>query len=356
MTNTNAMSDSQESALMDEETYKVIEQQFGGTLPLESINEELLAVSEDKVDTSNNIYAMLESVEKYKKFKEEEEEMYYPTPELFSTMLSDEAFTGQLNFQYSLGTGGTNQDWSYSEALDKVFIKMEKVLPMRFTWEPPLSGLYLRTAMVFMLEQYRSDPVKRCHNHMAPTNPINHNIDPQRIKHVVHCVNHASSIYQERNEHLSILTPLCTPEAGSQYVPVSFKFLCKNSCASGLNRRPTELVFTLEDHGGTVLGRRKLLVRVCSCPKRDRLKEEQVESTPMPSSKRKVDNVVLPSGKRMRSSCDTHVYKVELNIVGKDNYLQVLKNAFDIMAGQAARTGQHEFFKPYMDDILRKMP
>ncbi|XP_070164979.1 uncharacterized protein P53 [Polyergus mexicanus] len=119
MTNTNAMSDSQESALMDEETYKVIEQQFGGTLPLpESIiqNEELLAVSEDKIDTCNNIYAALEPIGKYKKLKEEEEEIYYPAPELFSTMLSDEAFTGQLNFQYSLGTGGTNQDWLTNSA------------------------------------------------------------------------------------------------------------------------------------------------------------------------------------------------------------------------------------------------
>ncbi|XP_072749129.1 cellular tumor antigen p53 isoform X2 [Anoplolepis gracilipes] len=339
---------------MDEETYKVIEQQFGGTLPvLESINEELLADPELKVDIYNNIYGTVASTGKVKILKEEEEETYYPAPELFSTMLSDDAFTGNLNFQCSLGTGSTGQDWVYSETLDKVYIKMEKVLPMRFTWEPPLSGLYLRTAMVFMLEQYRSDPVKRCHNHMAPTNPINQNMEPQKIKHVVHCVNHASSIYQEKNEHLSILTPLCTPEAGSQYVPVSFKFLCKNSCVSGLNRRPTELVFTLENHRGTVLGRRKLLVRVCSCPKRDKLKEEEAELIP---SKRKLDNVVLPSGKKMLSSCDTHVYKVDLNIVGKENYISVLKNAFDIMAGQAARTGQHEFFKPYMDEILRKMP
>lgn len=232
---------------------------------------------------------------------------------------------------------------------------MEKVLPMRFTWEPPMSGLYLRTSMVFMLEQYRSEPVKRCHNHMAATNSINQNMDPLKIKHVVHCVNHASSIYQERNEHLSVLTPLCTPEAGSQYMPVSFKFLCKNSCPSGLNRRPTELVFTLENIEGRVLGRRKLLVRVCSCPKRDLVKEEKDHITPMPS-KRKLCNV-LPSTKKMLSSCDTHVYKVDLNIVGKENYLAVLKFAFDIMAGQAARSGQNgELFKLHMDEILRKMP
>lgn len=229
---------------------------------------------------------------------------------------------------------------------------MEKVLPMRFTWEPPVAGLYLRTTMFFMLEQCRSDPVKRCHNHMASTNSINQNMDPQRIKHVVHCVNHASSIYQERNEHLSVLTPLCIPEAGSQYLPVSFKFLCKNSCVSGLNRRPTELVFTLENNIGTVLSSQKLLIRVCSCPKRDKLKEE----AELTMSKRKLNNVASPANKKMLSSYDKHVYNIDLKVVGKENYLSVLKHAFDTMAGQAVRTGQYDFYKPYMDEILRKMP
>ncbi|GAB1865666.1 Tumor protein 63 [Camponotus japonicus] len=351
MTNANIMSDSQESALIDEETYKHIEQQFGGTLPLpESVNGELLPIPE-KINTYNSTYG-LQPIEKFKKLKEEEEEMY-PAPELFSTMLTDNPYD-HLNFQCSLGTGGAGQDWLFSEQLGKVYIKMEKVLPMRFTWEPLVSGLYLRTTMVFMLEQHRNEPVRRCHNHMAPTNAINQTMDPQRIKHVVHCVNHASSIYQERNDHFSVLTPLCTPEAGSQYMPVSFKFLCKNSCVSGLNRRPTELVFTLENHIGVVLDRQKLLIRVCSCPKRDKLKEEETElSIP---SKRKLSNVALPSNKKMLSSNDKHVYNVDLNVVGKENYLSVLKHAFDTMAGQAIKTGQYEFYKPYMDEILRKMP
>lgn len=234
--------------------------------------------------------------------------------------------------------------------MDKVFIKMEKTLPLRFTWDPPTEGLYLRTAMVFMLEQYRSDPVRRCHNHMAPTNIVNQNMDEHRIKHVVHCVNHSSSIYEEKNEHLSILTPLNTPEPGSLYVPVCYKFLCKNSCSSGLNRRPTELVFTLEDYRNHIIGRRKLLVRVCSCPKRDKQKEE-AEVAPPPKRK-----LAIPAGKKILSSVDKHVFKVEINVVGKENYLAVLKYAYDVMAGQAVKTGQYEFFKPYMEDILHKTP
>lgn len=57
-------------------------------------------------------YTALQSIGKLKTLKEEEDEdTYYPAPELFSTMLTDEVFTGQLNFQCSLGTGGNGQDW-----------------------------------------------------------------------------------------------------------------------------------------------------------------------------------------------------------------------------------------------------
>lgn len=225
-------------------------------------------------------------------------------------------------------------------------------MPLRFTWDPLFTGLYLRTAMVFKLEQYKSDPVKRCHNHMASTYPINQNVTSDKIKHVVHCVNHSSTTYEETNEFLSLRTPLRTPEAGSQYVSMCFRFLCKNSCPSGMNRRPTELVFTLENGTNEVLGRRKLLVRVCSCPKRDKQKEER-ETAPIKTKVRKHN--ATPLGKKMPSS-DTHVYKIELNVVGKENYMAVLKCAHDGMAGQAIKTGQYEFFKPYMDAIRHKMP
>lgn len=234
---------------------------------------------------------------------------------------------------------------------------MEKVLPLRFMWEPPIDGLYLRTAMAFKLEQYRNDPVRRCYNHMADASL--RNMDPQIIKHVVHCVNHSSSVYVEENEHLSILTPLRVPEPGSSYMPMCYKFLCKNSCQSGMNRRPTELVFTLENQEGIILGRRRLLIRICSCPKRDRQKEEAELSenrTNNPVSKRKSTKHPVHSGKKMPSLSDQHVYQVQLNIVGKENYLAVLKYAYDIMAGQAMKTGQYELFKPYMDKILRDVP
>ncbi|XP_076241130.1 p53 isoform X2 [Calliopsis andreniformis] len=284
--------------------------------------------------------------------KQEAQEQYFEEPEI-STPIKEE-FPGCYNFQFSLCNQDSSKHWVYSQALRKVFINMEETLPLRFKWEPADDGLFVRTAMVFSLDQYASDPVRRCHNHMAMNNINNHDIDPRIIKHVVRCLDH-SSMYEERNEHLSVLTPLRTPQIGSHYVLMNFKFLCKNSCPSGMNRRPTELIFTLEDSKRRVLGRRRLSVRVCSCPKRDKKKEEMEleEESPLSAKKRKL---CVPVPKKMTPSCDTHVFNVQLSIVGKENYLAVLKYAYDIMAGQAARTGQFEFFKPYMDDILRKTP
>ena len=328
MTNTNGFSDSQESALLGEEEYKELEKE------LEFI-PSFWTVIETKVEEDKQMG---------------DDEQYFQ-PE--TSIPVKEEFPGRHNFQVSLANQDSSKHWVYSQTLKKVFINMEETLPLRFKWEPPIDGFLLRTAMVFSLDQYASDPVRRCHNHMAPNNSSNRDIDPRVIKHVIRCTDHMS-MYEERNEHLSIVTPLHTPQPGSQYVPVGFKFLCKNSCPSGMNRRPTELIFTLEDRKRKVLGRRRLPVRVCSCPKRDKKKEEAEIVDAQPDLKKR--KLCMSVGKKMMPSCDTHVFSVQLNIVGKENYLAVLKYAYDIMAGQASRTGQFEFFKPYMDDILRKTP
>lgn len=344
MTNTNGFSDSQESALLGEEEYKELEKEldFMPSIWSQSIIEAKVEEKYDEITTEQYL-------EEEKQIADEDEQ-YFQEPN--SSIPVKEEFPGHHNFQVLLANQDSSKHWVYSATLKKVFINMDETLPLRFKWEPPLDGFYLRTAMVFSLDQYAGDPVRRCHNHMAPNNASNRDIDPRVIKHVVRCTDHMS-LYEERNEHLSILTPLRTPQPGSQYVPVCFKFLCKNSCPSGMNRRPTELIFTLEDHKRRVLGRRRLPVRVCSCPKRDKTKEESEVDTQPEFKKRKL---CMSVGKKMTPSCDTHVYNVQLNIIGKENYLAVLKYAYDIMAGQAARTGQFEFFKPYMDDILRKTP
>ncbi|XP_011880725.1 PREDICTED: cellular tumor antigen p53 [Vollenhovia emeryi] len=328
------MSDSQESTLIDDEAIQHIRDSFAGDLPFSELD-----IPEDKFVKS------ADSVGKKQLKRYYEEEM--PQFELYSSPYNDD-MVHSWNLQYTFGEGGA-QDWVYSEALKKLFIKMEKVLPLRFSWEPhsTTSNLFLRTRLTFVLDEHKSDPVRRCLNHSDSSVYVNQSMESERIKHVVHCVNHAC-FYREEKDHLSVVTPLCAPESGSQYVPMCFKFFCKNSCPSGINRRGTELVFTLENEIGQILASQTLLIRICSCPKRDKQKEEDLKEVP---AKRQL---VLTQNKKMCT--DKHVYKIELNVVGKENSLAVYKYAYDVMAGQAAKTGQHEFYKPYMDDILHKIP
>ncbi|KAJ8686788.1 hypothetical protein QAD02_022582 [Eretmocerus hayati] len=281
-----------------------------------------------------------------------QEAVYYmhnnPPP---GPILGNDEFPGQYQFQLILNYQNPGKHWVYSEKLCKVFMHMEEVLPLQFQWHPPVDGLWLRATMVYKLDQHRSDPVSRCLNHMAPSNSSNTNIDPRHIKHVIRCL-HATSSYEENtNGHLSVLTPLGKPEAGMCSVPMHFKFFCKNSCASGMNRRPTEVIFTLENEKCDVLGRRKLEVRVCSCPKRDKEKEEgETDPCIKVGKKRKMQVPTPPPGKKI---LDTRVFSLQLEIMGRDNYNSIIKYAHDVMAGSAARSGNIEVFKPYMDEALR---
>ncbi|XP_001606900.1 cellular tumor antigen p53 isoform X1 [Nasonia vitripennis] len=278
-------------------------------------------------------------------------------PSIAAPILGKDEFAGEYNFQLILKHHQNNgKHWVYSEKLSKVFIHMEEVLPLHFQWTPPTDGLWVRATMVYKLDQHRSQPVQRCHNHMAPDNNSNRSCDPRQLKHVIRGMHGACTYEEASNGHLSVLTPLGTPEAGMQNVPMDFVFYCKNSCTSGMNRRPTEVIFTLETDQNKILGRRKLEVRVCSCPKRDKEKEEKEhESTLNTGSKKRKSTTLMPGippGKKLLM--DKNVFEVNLKILGRDNYNAVIRYAHDIMAGAAIRTGSYDLYKPYMEDAMRK--
>ncbi|XP_011296775.1 cellular tumor antigen p53 [Fopius arisanus] len=281
-----------------------------------------------------------------------------------------EEFPGEFNFDLLLNSQGAGKNCVFSQELRKVFINMEQTLPLKFKWDPPVDGLWLRTTMVFSMDQYRTDPVVRCHNHMATNSVSNQNIAEHVLRHVVRCT-HLDSIYEEISGHMSVSVPLGTPQPGCRYVPLGFQFFCKNSCSSGMNRRPTELVFTLENHQRQVLGRRILPVRVCSCPKRDKDKEEQESGdsiAPMPGKKRKfplgsqqVVHAHCPPGKKpmlsqvSASNYDGREYNLSIRIPGRENAQAILNYAFDRLAGDAVKSGAYQQLAPYMEVLLKKI-
>lgn len=61
--------------------------------------------------------------------------------------------------------------------------------------------------------------------------------------------------------------------------PISLLFTCQNSCSGGMNRKSTVIVFNLENSQGDILGKKLMHFKVCSCPKRDKDKEEEALTT-----------------------------------------------------------------------------
>lgn len=77
-----------------------------------------------------------------------------------------------------------------------------------------------------------------------------------------------------------MIVPVERPQPGGQTFDFSLKFMCLGSDVGGINRRPLKVIFTLEDHMSQsgeviVLGRYTVDVRICSCPKRDKIQEEK---------------------------------------------------------------------------------
>lgn len=52
-----------------------------------------------------------------------------------------------------------------------------------------------------------------------------------------------------KNERFTVRIPLSEPQTGTDSVMEMFFFACQNSCPTpGMNRRPIEIIFTLEDN------------------------------------------------------------------------------------------------------------
>lgn len=335
------LSDSQDSVLLDSSLMDHLQDDLQrDNIPMDFLTNGILDEPEKKYDM--NLYV-----------RQGDQQYCVPAIPAPTSVPARDEFPGNYDFQLMLNHQASSKNWIYSQSLAKVFIQMDEVLPLRFKWQPSIDGLYLRTRMSYVLEQHRSEPVFRCHNHKAMPSRANTGLDLAIINHVVRCVDRPSLYEELPGGHHSIRTPLGIPEIGAIYVPVHYKFQCKNSCTSGMNRRATELIFTLEDEQQNVLGRRRLLVRICSCPKRDKQKEEaEASGGTLLTKKRKGGKVDSANpGKRHCTAEDNTPHHLQFEIWGKEEAQALKKFAFDLMAGKAVRTGQLDFYKPCLDKL-----
>lgn len=274
---------------------------------------------------------VINSVQTQDLFVPVEDQQHYilqaPTPSPTCTMLCTEDYPGPYEFEVQVSGESSGKNWQFSYALNKLFITMITPIHLSFKCNSYPSGMYVRAIPVFCESKDFQFPVERCLHHRIPTYKHNEGLDANICDHVI-ATEHPQALYEfdKVSGRTSVRVLLDSPQAGSDSVNIAFKFMCKNSCISGMNRRATDVIFTLENSDSVVFGRQKMKVRICSCPKRDKTKEEQDLKPQVPHGKRLMhqNNSVSPIIKQRKQD---HESELKISVSSMEQYLAVLDYA-----------------------------
>ncbi|VDO23203.1 unnamed protein product [Haemonchus placei] len=145
-----------------------------------------------------------------------------------------------------------------------LYSKSELMVPFVFSTSNSCEpNSMIRVHAEYTEERYANKPVERCPNHQyKDTLAATANIR----QHFVRC-EHVGAEYVEKDGGYFVRIPMCDS--------TGFAFTCFSSCSGGINRRPLQLVFTLEAPGtGKVLDICLIALKVCANPLRDSSKED----------------------------------------------------------------------------------
>ncbi|GFT07026.1 cellular tumor antigen p53 [Nephila pilipes] len=262
-----------------------------------------------------------------------------------SSLPASQNWNGQHDFNVSFGPQEKNTkgvSWTYSNIKDKLYVGKDAPCPINFSAKNIMSDdVVIRTIALYSSPEHASEVVHRC---------INHSLSESskgvfEAEHLVRCESQMAyyELDQTTKRH-SVIVPFENPPVGQLYSTYIYKFTCFGSCAGGPNRRPLMLIFSLEKEG-KVIGRRKLDVKICACPGRDKKNEEQQLGTggnPEVSLKRKekelvslsdtldfTKSVYLPPLKKVKSKAGS---PFTLSVTDRECYdfLRHMKKFFDI--------------------------
>lgn len=202
-----------------------------------------------------------------------------------------------LGYNFDVTLKGDSNGWLYVPKPGKIFIKMNSPMTIDVAFTSDAELLFLRAMILFDNVNEMHLPVKRCANHSATTK----NNDGPDSKHILKCLHHYAK-YEGNEEgrvfkdRLSVVVPLGNAvkdgDRNVSSIAISYEFACQNSCTSGINRKSTSIVFTLEDEYCKILGKKAVQFKCCSCPKRDAERERD-------GNKRKMaGDEPFPKGKR----------------------------------------------------------
>ncbi|CAH1774534.1 unnamed protein product [Owenia fusiformis] len=277
-----------------------------------------------------------------------------------TSMPSNTEYPGQYGFEVCFGkqqkeTKSTT--WTYSESLKKLFANLASLCPIKFRCsKSPPPGSVIRALPIYMQPEHIQEPVSRCPNHITKEDP-----NRDHKSHLIRCENPNTVYYTDQLTNRESLTiPFEEPQAGSDTSVSLFQFMCYSSCVGGLNRRPIQIIFTLETPMGHVIARRVCEVRICACPGRDRKAEEDGATPGNKKSNKKSKNVrvnqvvttVGPPAKKRKLE-DEEVFT--LHVRGRENYEVLLKLRDSLELASKVPQPEVEKHNRDYDEINRRM-
>ena len=301
--------------------------------------------------------------------------------------LTDDLLTN-WNFHVELnGESAGKSSWMFSTKLNKVFVKLDTHLNVYPTYHTVDQNqeLFVRAMIVYISKNDLAEPVRKCPNHQAMSS-----IHPHP-EHILKCelpVTQYVGVAEGKlfKDKLALVVPM---NAIASNEPLKLKFTCQNSC-SGMSRKLTSIVFTLENLYGEIYGRKIMNFKVCSCPKRDKERDEDTNAKNLPK-KRKTEQVPSTSKKVamtvpvVKQETDTspmvsepvmllqqlpsdmqclNEYEIKqeltgcvLNVVLPDleTKRRALQNVYDLVAGKMVQTGDTATYQPYLNGIRKQI-
>nr|XP_022919305.1 cellular tumor antigen p53 [Onthophagus taurus]XP_022919306.1 cellular tumor antigen p53 [Onthophagus taurus] len=281
-------------------------------------------------------------------------------PDAYDVVPSNENFSGHYNFDVLIPS---SKSLVYSPKLEKLFIKMSNDFTVLFTWNfhTRFTRLFVRAKPRFSNSEDANKAVKRCLQHSHEGDHSNQDKNAPIRHHILRCKNTQALYEGGFDQHFSVCLPLTKPEVGTDSVAHTYQFVCQSSCASGMNRRPIEVIFTLEDECGEVHGRKSINVRICSCPKRDKEKEEaEVGEAPLgqppPNKRRKTSKKMQAQLIEQDENKDTAVHTVTFKVVGSKGKKAALEGVYNILAGQMMlQPGHEDVYRPLLEDVKNQI-
>ncbi|KAK6727268.1 hypothetical protein RB195_005149 [Necator americanus] len=139
-----------------------------------------------------------------------------------------------------------------------LYCKADTSVPFTFRFGDECHpNMRIRVRPEYTEDRYSNKTVERCPNHLVKDNTETRN-------HFLRC-EHPDTEYLGSEDAFAVRIPMCES--------TGFFFTCFSSCSGGINRRPVQLTFVLEDNDGRAVDTCFVALKVCANPLRDASKE-----------------------------------------------------------------------------------